>query len=188
MRYKIFWGGLDVDPSFYGARRSTKCGFSNINRDQQEIDLAKKLINQGIPVIGICRGAQLLNVVNGGTLLQHIEGHLGKHQIVTYDKQIINVNSTHHQMMMPSKRAHVLATAIEPTYGLNDPDDIHLTTVPEVYEVLYYPETKSMCIQYHPEGMSPHSEGVRWIKEEINKRMGIDVNFSDTNDLYFGHI
>src|SRR5512139_3163250 len=71
----IEWGGADLDPSFYGMKRSNKCGRSYLEKDKHSIARIKKAHEQGIPVIGICRGAQIANVVNGGVLVQHIDEH-----------------------------------------------------------------------------------------------------------------
>ncbi len=68
----VLQGGADVSPETYGqeARRPEWAG--DAVRDRYEIDLLEGFITQGKPVLGICRGAQLLNVAHGGTLIQDI--------------------------------------------------------------------------------------------------------------------
>ena len=188
--YHIFWGGEDVSPIFYGKQTSSFCGRINKQRDINEITLAKELITQGIPLIGICRGAQLLNVVNRGTLLQHIENHAihGMHTISTYDNQTKLTTSTHHQMMVPTEEAEILAWDNTPTMGIKDPGKDNLEPIDKVYEVIFYPKTKCFCIQGHPEWMQTNTLFVNWLKKEIKNRLNIDVNFHKSNDLYFMEI
>jgi putative glutamine amidotransferase len=65
-------GGGDVDPRYYGEERLPVCGEPEPERDTLEIPLARLAIKRGTPVLGICRGVQLLNVALGGTLYQDI--------------------------------------------------------------------------------------------------------------------
>ncbi|MEU8675776.1 gamma-glutamyl-gamma-aminobutyrate hydrolase family protein [Streptomyces sp. NPDC048560] len=70
-------GGADVDPGLYGAERDVRTGPAATERDAWETALLRAALESGIPVLGICRGMQLLNVVLGGTLVQHVDGHAG---------------------------------------------------------------------------------------------------------------
>ncbi len=70
-------GGTDVDPAAYGAARHPEVKRSWPERDRFEITLANAAIERGMPVLGICRGMQLLNVARGGTLEQHLPERLG---------------------------------------------------------------------------------------------------------------
>ncbi|MCX3059771.1 gamma-glutamyl-gamma-aminobutyrate hydrolase family protein [Streptomyces beihaiensis] len=72
----IVAGGPDVDPSVYGARRDPRTGPAAEERDAWEIALIRAALTSGTPLLGICRGMQLLNVALGGTLRQHIDGHV----------------------------------------------------------------------------------------------------------------
>src|SRR6185437_3525882 len=65
-------GGVDIDPSVYGAARSPLCGRTDPDRDQTELMLTRWAMEERKPVLGICRGAQLINVAAGGTLYQDI--------------------------------------------------------------------------------------------------------------------
>ena len=70
-------GGSDVDPASYGADPEEKTGTTWPERDAFELALAGRAIERGIPLLGICRGMQMLNVLHGGTLNQHIPDLLG---------------------------------------------------------------------------------------------------------------
>ncbi|QGV81520.1 gamma-glutamyl-gamma-aminobutyrate hydrolase family protein [Streptomyces ficellus] len=70
-------GGADVDPARYGADRDPRTGPAADERDAWELALIEAALAHGTPVLGICRGMQLLNVALGGTLVQHLDGHTG---------------------------------------------------------------------------------------------------------------
>jgi putative glutamine amidotransferase len=104
-------GGSDIDPARYGAPRHPETGEPDPDRDSLETVLLREALERDLPVLAICRGHQLLNVVLGGTLAQHIEGHLHPKQsdihpitvaspsrlrsILGVDEFV--VNSRHHQ-------------------------------------------------------------------------------------------
>ncbi|MFB7110765.1 gamma-glutamyl-gamma-aminobutyrate hydrolase family protein [Streptomyces sp. NPDC056190] len=68
-------GGPDVEPERYGAEREPRTGPPSRERDAWELALIRAALDSGTPLLGICRGMQLLNVALGGTLVQHIDGH-----------------------------------------------------------------------------------------------------------------
>jgi putative glutamine amidotransferase len=68
----ILTGGSDIDPSLYGQNRNSALMEPDESRDDPEISLAKAAFKTDIPVLGICRGIQLINVAFGGTLWQDI--------------------------------------------------------------------------------------------------------------------
>ena len=70
-------GGPDIDPACYGADRDERTGPARAARDWWEIDLARAAIRRGMPVLGVCRGMQVLNVALGGTLFQHLPDQVG---------------------------------------------------------------------------------------------------------------
>jgi putative glutamine amidotransferase len=116
----ISGGDFDVDPLFYGEKRSEKCGPSNPARTQSEFLLLAAALKANLPVLGVCGGAQLMNVFYGGTLHQDIpseisgaQAHSQKepHDKTSHEVAItrgsllwkitgaarLRVNSTHHQ-------------------------------------------------------------------------------------------
>jgi len=76
----IVTGGPDVDPAVYGAEPHPRTGPHRGERDLAELAMVRRALDQGVPVLGVCRGHQVLNVVLGGTLVQHLPdavGHAG---------------------------------------------------------------------------------------------------------------
>ena len=68
-------GGWDVDPPAYGEAREEQTPNVDPPLDHTEIALVRAAVEDGVPVFGICRGQQVINVALGGSLLQHIDGH-----------------------------------------------------------------------------------------------------------------
>ncbi|MFC9130039.1 gamma-glutamyl-gamma-aminobutyrate hydrolase family protein [Streptomyces sp. NPDC057099] len=71
----VIAGGPDVEPVRYGAEREPRTGPPARERDAWELALIDAALAAEVPLLGICRGMQLLNVALGGTLVQHIDGH-----------------------------------------------------------------------------------------------------------------
>ena len=71
----VLTGGTDVDPTLYGAVRERETETPDRLRDDFEAELLRAMLARDMPVLAICRGLQLFNVVRGGTLIQHLAGH-----------------------------------------------------------------------------------------------------------------
>lgn len=152
----VFTGGEDVDPSLYGEQNT----HSSINpaRDASEKKAYDLCIRESIPMVGICRGMQFLNVMNGGKMIQHVEGHAGRpHLIHTIDKRTIPVNSTHHQAsVLNHSVGQLLAWA-----------DFPLKT--SLTEAMWYPKTKCLGVQWHPEQLNTITPGFKFFAELVDK-------------------
>ena len=165
----VIWGGGDISPAIYGQKsgRWNGAGDELSRRDRLEVECAEQALELGIPIIGICRGAQLMCALSGGTLVQHVTGHAGGwHPIVTDDGRKFDCPSLHHQMMYPwpsGKRGVSEWTSIawteparskvyfgEPTEENPEKPTVLTLHGPE-QEIIYIPATKSLCIQSHPE-------------------------------------
>ncbi len=73
----IFAGGGDIDPALYGGSSHPAVSRVDPERDAFEMALAQKTLSKNAPVLGICRGAQLLNVATGGNLVEHVPDEFG---------------------------------------------------------------------------------------------------------------
>jgi putative glutamine amidotransferase len=73
----VIAGGDDINPAIYGAAKHPKTDANSPDRDAWELALAEAAVRQGVPLLGICRGAQMLNIACGGTLHQHIPDLVG---------------------------------------------------------------------------------------------------------------
>jgi putative glutamine amidotransferase len=73
----ILCGGPDLDPAIYGQPRAAETVHLAPERDIPELDLLRAALRRDLPVLGICRGMQLINVAYGGTLIQHLPGVVG---------------------------------------------------------------------------------------------------------------
>jgi putative glutamine amidotransferase len=73
----ILAGGVDVDPSFYGQEADPHTLGTVPERDRFEMALAQEALDRDLPLLGICRGMQVLNVALGGTLIQHLPDTVG---------------------------------------------------------------------------------------------------------------
>jgi putative glutamine amidotransferase len=145
----VLAGGTDVAPELYGATRGPETQEPDVARDERESALIKEALQRDLPVLAICRGMQLLNVVMGGTLMQHIDGHRVEERdahtieiergsrlegILGADHYV--VNSRHHQVVDRVGVGLVIAAKA--------PDG--------VIEALEIPAKRFMlAVQWHPE-------------------------------------
>ena len=152
-----FTGGSDVSPSFYDEKphAMTNC---NLIRDKRERIIFNIALKHKIPMSGVCRGGQFLNIMNGGKMWQHVDGHIGKVSHNTVDMatgESFNASSTHHQMMIPHKTGKIIATAKEATkkekMGKTGQIISLLGTQGLDVEACFYLKSKSFCFQPHPE-------------------------------------
>jgi len=143
-------GGADVHPSLYGEKPIVgTC--SDVARDKKDALIYHEALEQNIPIVGVCRGGQFLNVMNGGKMWQDVNGHTGSHEMLITDTgQVIKVTSTHHQMMIPAPEAEILATAQKSSKRQSETKTVHNPQDPDI-EVVFYPKTDSLCFQPHPE-------------------------------------
>ncbi|MFN8164101.1 MAG: gamma-glutamyl-gamma-aminobutyrate hydrolase family protein [Solirubrobacterales bacterium] len=77
-------GGSDIDPATYGAEPHPETGGIWPDRDRFELALARRAIERDMPLLGICRGMQMLNIARGGTLVQHLPETVGheEHRLI----------------------------------------------------------------------------------------------------------
>jgi gamma-glutamyl-gamma-aminobutyrate hydrolase PuuD len=166
----ILWGGEDISPALYNQdvihARASKHPSS---RDLIEATLFNAAVKLGIPIIGVCRGAQLACALSGGTLYQHIQGgHHQDHAVSTFDGQTFYTTSCHHQALNLSKVGHeLLAWDKDRTTVAYTDKDIVEVTIPEV---VLLTESNTLAIQGHPEWMSPTTPFVTWCANQFKER------------------
>lgn len=152
-------GGEDVSPLLFGQEPSPFLGTVAPDRDTYDLALIRKAVKKGIPVLGVCRGVQCLNIAMGGDLIQDIPSEVpdaiqhrqtgprsyGSHSITVekgslmaklLGKEEVAVNSFHHQS----------CKNIAPGYKVTAkaPDGI--------VEAIESEDGKSFGVQFHPEG------------------------------------
>lgn len=155
----LFTGGQDVNPALYGAQKSPHCGEICTARDEMETALLKKALAADKPILGICRGIQIINAALGGTLYQDLEtehpSETEHHMSPPYDRGVhsvivlkdsplgdilktdtLKVNSYHHQAVC------TLAPAL--TEAARSEDGL--------IEAVYMKDKRFvLAVQWHPE-------------------------------------
>ena len=155
----LLTGGHDIDPSLYGEERRPECGESCKERDEMETELLKQALEKNIPILGICRGIQFLNVHLGGTLYQDLvkqrPSTVEHHQKPPYDIPIhdveiledgslyrvlntkkLSVNSYHHQAI--KRKADTLKSMVVSEDGIVEA--VEMTDKKFVWAVQWHPE------------------------------------------------
>ncbi len=156
----VWTGGEDIYPGLYGENPIPGTYFSRA-RDKSDLEAVEEALKQKKFLIGVCRGAQLLNVIpNGGKLWQHVDGH-GSCIHKAFDcvsGTWIKVNSVHHQQLRVTDEAEIICWALESHEKAAEnetwyrPDDV--LNIPEKdkdMEAVWYPKTRSFLFQGHPE-------------------------------------
>ncbi|OGC76160.1 MAG: hypothetical protein A2145_03085 [candidate division Zixibacteria bacterium RBG_16_40_9] len=174
-------GGEDVHPSFYGEEIVSDKVEVSQERDYLEIEFVKKAKDKEIPVLGICRGPQVINVAFGGSLYQDlsfrkeftldhtntgIPKYSNRHEVVISEKsqlfkllgkEKIWVNTYHHQIIKDTA-PDLVATA----WSQED----------QVIEGIEHKSSKIMGVQWHPEMMLEEESSQRlfkWLIDEAGK-------------------
>ena len=152
----LFTGGEDVNPAHYNENIGKYTHINSI-RDRKEIDTFYRFKGKSF-LLGICRGNQLLTILSGGKLIQHVEGHCRDHSMVLNNSLKYNITSSHHQMIYPfdlNEKDYELIAYSEyfqsNTYLNGDNEEIELSNNFLEPEIVYYKKTNALCIQGHPE-------------------------------------
>lgn len=149
-----FTGGADVNPQLYDAELHQHTYF-DVSRDNYELSIFQEAFKLSLPMIGICRGGQLLNVLNGGTMYQDVTNHTTSHLIKMVAGYWQNLElwatSTHHQMMRPAMHGKLLAIGpkSEVEYWCSETDSFLIEELDQGIEVVQY--GNHICFQPHPE-------------------------------------
>ena len=172
----VVWGGGDIPTQYYNKGRSRYSGAEKTpgHRDRIEWALMQRAIELKIPIIGVCRGGQMLCAAAGGYLIQHVNGHGGYHAVTAPDGTQFMVNSIHHQMMMPADTNHILLA-----HTTNPRSDVYMDVDADgkdtevkadmEREYIYFPEIRGHAIQWHPEAMQVESQATQFIFNKVEE-------------------
>ena len=162
----VFTGGTDVNPHLYGEAPEPETGEPDCGRDRVESEIFKAAKDAGVPMLGVCRGAQFLTVMNGGKLRQHISGHAGRSHEVKWkcrgEAIFTLATSTHHQCMLPtfSSKPYVV---------------LGVSTHDGVVEAVYWDDSRCLCIQGHPEYVTRDTQFRQVFEALMKERLNVDV-------------
>ncbi len=154
-------GGQDVDPAFYHAERSIYCGMSNLQNDRFELEIIKEAIKQKKPILGICRGMQLINVACGGTLYQDIESEREtevEHRVIPDDKNCYHIvkveeNSTLYKYL-PYASMQVNSSHHQAVQKVAKGFTISAKCTDGIIEAIEQNQMDILAVQWHPERMN----------------------------------
>lgn len=166
----IFTGGIDVDPALYGEAAHRSTGTPSSGRDNADIEAFVTCVENGIPMLGICRGAQLGHVGHGGVLFQDVDNHNRAHSIWDVNRKITidKVSSVHHQMCKAVDNGmELIAVASESRKRWLNPNDSETGKNPDI-EAFFYKDTCFIGIQGHPE-YSNYPQFTKWSLQLVNE-------------------
>ena len=167
----IFGGGSDVEPLLYGEDNTHKhpMTFYNEARDAADAKIYLQARDQGTAMLGVCRGAQFLHVMNGGKLYQDIDGHQGPHAgwCIKEKCHIDKVSSVHHQSCMYNKEGgmEVLMTGGRSSERWLNIDEKETGAKVDI-EAFFYRDTGCFGVQGHPE-YSGYNRYSQWVLEKV---------------------
>lgn len=175
----LMTGGMDVAPILYGEMPIAQCGSFDLEVDRSNLELMKAALKADKPILGICRGMQLLNVALGGTLYQdiptqhqgsagHSWGYIRTDVVHTvnvekdsplyevFGKSELQVNSVHHQAVK----------------GLGLGLEVCAKAPDGVIEAIHLPGKKVLAVQWHPEMLLLQSDEMLCLFQDFVRQCG----------------
>jgi putative glutamine amidotransferase len=173
----LLTGGGDVAPSLYRADPSDQTGGVNEERDAWEIELVHRALEAELPILGICRGCQVINVACGGTLFQHLPAISSQPHLIAQPRDQVahririrpgsllaeledgvsmGVNSIHHQAV------HETGRELQATAWAED----------GVIEAIEHSSRPVIGVQWHPENLlqlSSHRALFQWLVQAATR-------------------
>lgn len=182
----LFTGGVDLDPITYAQEPLPDIGRIDWERDAFELALYLAARHRGLPILGVCRGAQLINVAEGGTLHQHVPAvsktlnhsqpdidgepyHMvslaeDSRLASAYGKSMIRTNSYHHQAV--DRLGTGLRASGHSSDGLIEALEAEDAAEPFLVAVQWHPE---MSFARHPEHLAPFQAFLAAARERLEK-------------------
>lgn len=148
----VLTGGTDINHDIYGGHYEPFADQYDHERDNLEIVLWKQARSLGIPVVGICRGFQLMAALNGHKLIQHLHhdrGHLSGHQVITSDGKSFFARGNHHQAVMDDEKLNV-----------------ELVSLDNVVEAASW--KGQFGVQFHPEWHDWKDPASQWFADKVH--------------------
>lgn len=178
----VFTGGPDVNPTLYSDGPVPETVYIDDERDKADIELYSKCYHEGIPMFGVCRGAQLGAVMNGAELFMDVDGHnCGQHPMFTRTGTI-PVSSVHHQMVMRSDGMDLLGWSRQ-----SDKRFVTSTLVEhgsqEDVEAFFFEDSCFFGVQGHPEYKGFFAFAY-WCFGQIEELIINNINIEPVNGLY----
>jgi putative glutamine amidotransferase len=156
----ILQGGADIDPTVYGQRPSDVVGPTDAVRDRFELELLRGFAAAGKPVLGVCRGMQLINVAYGGTLYQDLDSAGAakfRHRVPDlYDEHAHEVTFAEGGWLQTvyggAKQARVTSIHHQGVHALGSGLIVDATSIDGVVEAIrHLDQTFMVGVQWHPE-------------------------------------
>jgi gamma-glutamyl-gamma-aminobutyrate hydrolase PuuD len=169
----VMTGGADPDPALYGEEPHPELGPVERGRDDWELALIRAALDAHLPMLCVCRGAQLLNIALGGTLVQHLDAP----EHAAWDRP--RIERCHTVRVQPGSRAEQLYGASTLTNSLHHQavgrrgEGVMVTGVTddgvvEAFEVQGRPEV--FAVQWHPEMLSDQVDpAFVWLVREATR-------------------
>lgn len=167
-------GGYDISPTLYVELESPNIGHVNIVRDWCELEVIRIAVEHKIPIFGICRGIQCVNVAFGGTLYQDLATEKGLVTIV-HNQSEPTVIPTHNVTFVPETRTALLMSSLELATNTHHHqaikqlgDDLIVTGISSdgIVEAIESTKHNIVAVQFHPERMPDVGISIlrRWIE------------------------
>lgn len=173
----LLWGGTDIDPKYYGEPAHPLNHYdADCPRNQAEWAWMQEARDHGVPIIGVCRGAQFITAFAGGKLIQHVQGHGGTHSLLVLDdgeERVYQTSSSHHQMMypfnLPEEEYQILGWVPKDKPRSKVYEGSGISTPPVECEVVLYPKIRALAIQGHPEWQDRDEDFVQWCLKQVQQ-------------------
>lgn len=174
----LLTGGEDVDPELYNEKNEGLSRDVSIPRDRAEMYIIEKSLSMGLPILGICRGFQMLNVYSGGTLYQDIESQYGME--IVHPHEFKERDTLHHEVnilpgsvlagLFGSGRAMVNSRHHQGIRKLGEGLTASARADDGIIEAFEDNKRNIIAVQWHPENITGVSAGSKMLFRNLVER------------------